>query len=65
MGNSIIPGSTNPAHIADNAAIFDFVLTDEEMDRIAKLDGTKRYYEPSREKLDSYAAAKLDYDSQK
>lgn len=65
MGNSIIPGSTNPAHIADNAAIFDFVLTDEEMDRIAKLDGTKRYYEPSREKLESYAAAKLDYDSQK
>jgi hypothetical protein len=35
------------------------------MDRIAKLDGTKRYYEPSREKLESYAAAKLDYDSQK
>lgn len=35
------------------------------MDRIANLDGTKRYYEPSQEKLESYAAAKLDYDSQK
>lgn len=35
------------------------------MDRIAKLDGTKCYYEPSREKLKSYAAANLDYDSQK
>lgn len=35
------------------------------MDCIAKLDGTKRYYEPSQEKLKSYAAAKLDYDSQK
>lgn len=35
------------------------------MDCIAKLDGTKRYYEPSQEKLESYAAAKLDYDSQK
>ena len=35
------------------------------MDRIAKLDGTKRYYEPSWEKLESYAATKLDYDSQK
>lgn len=65
MGNSIIPGSTNPAHIADNADIFDFALTDEEMERIAKLDGTKRYYEPSEEKLASYASAKLDYDSQK
>lgn len=65
MGNSIIPGSTNPAHIADNADIFDFALTDEEMERIAKLDGTKHYYEPSEEKLASYASAKLDYDSQK
>lgn len=35
------------------------------MDRIAKLDGTKRYYEPSQEKLESYATAKLDYDSPK
>lgn len=35
------------------------------MDRIAKLNGTKRYYEPSQEKLESYAAAKLDYDSPK
>lgn len=35
------------------------------MDCIAKLDGTKRYYEPSQEKLESYATAKLDYDSQK
>lgn len=35
------------------------------MNRIAKLNGTKRYYEPSQEKLESYATAKLDYDSQK
>lgn len=35
------------------------------MGRIVKLDGTKCYYEPSREKLESYAAVKLDYDSQK
>lgn len=35
------------------------------MDRIAKLNGSKRYYEPSREKLESYATAKLDYDSPK
>lgn len=35
------------------------------MDRITKLNGTKRYYEPSREKLKSYTAAKLDYDSPK
>lgn len=35
------------------------------MGHIAKLDGTKCYYEPSWEKLESYAVAKLDYDSQK
>lgn len=65
MGNSIIPGSTNPAHIADNADIFDFELTDEEMDRVAQLDGTKRYYQPSQEKLEAYAAMTPDYDAQK
>ena len=65
MGNSIIPGSTNPAHIADNADIFDFELTDEEMGRIAELDGTKRYYQPSQEKLEAYAAMTADYDAQK
>lgn len=65
MGNSIIPGSTNPAHIADNADIFDFELTDEEMGRIAELNGTKRYYQPSQEKLEAYAAMTADYDAQK
>lgn len=65
MGNSIIPGSINPAHIADNADIFDFELTDEEMGRIAELDGTKRYYQPSQEKLEAYAAMTADYDAQK
>ena len=65
MGNSIIPGSTNPAHIADNADIFDFELTDGEMDRIAQLNGTKRYYQPSQEKLEAYAAMTADYDAQK
>jgi diketogulonate reductase-like aldo/keto reductase len=43
-GNVIFPKSTNPAHIADNANIFDFELTDEEMARIAKLDQGKRFF---------------------
>lgn len=43
-GNVIFPKSTNPAHIADNAAIFDFELSDEEMARIAKLDTGKRFF---------------------
>ena len=64
MGASIIPGSKNPAHIADNANIFDFELTDEEMAEIAKLDGTKTYYTATPEALAGYLAMKPDFDSQ-
>ena len=64
MGTSIIPGSKNPAHIADNADIFDFELTDEEMAEVAKLDGTKKYYEATEEVLAGYLAIKPDFDAQ-
>lgn len=64
MGTSIIPGSKNPAHIADNADIFDFELTDEEMAEIAKLDGKKKYYEATEEALAGYLAIKPDFDAQ-
>ena len=33
-----VPGSTNPAHIAENISIFDFELTDEEMAAIRAID---------------------------
>ena len=37
-----IPGSSDPDHIRENISVFDFSLTDEEMERIATLDrGTK------------------------
>lgn len=64
MGFSIIPGSKNPDHIKDNAAIFDFSLTDDEMAEIAKLDGTKRYYTATEEALAGYLAIKPDFDAQ-
>lgn len=64
MGFSIIPGSKNPDHIKDNAAIFDFSLTDDEMAEIAKLDGTKRYYTATEEALASYLAMRPDFDAQ-
>lgn len=64
MGTSIIPGSKNPAHIADNADIFDFELTDEEMAEVAKLDGTEKYYEATEEALAGYLAIKPDFDAQ-
>ncbi len=37
-GFSAVPGSTNSDHIAENIDIFDFELTDEEMEQIRALD---------------------------
>ncbi len=37
-GFSVIPGSTNPDHIQENIEIFDFELTDEEMELIRAMD---------------------------
>ena len=42
-GNIVFPKTTNPQHMKENFNIFDFALTDEEMNRISRLDGTKRY----------------------
>ena len=38
-----IPGSSNPEHIAENYDLFDFELTEEEMQRIRGLDRQARY----------------------
>ena len=64
-GFIVIPGSSNPDHIKSNFNIFDFTLTDEEMQEIASLDDKKRYYESSDAKEESYASMTLNLDSQK
>ncbi len=64
-GNIVIPGSKNPAHIHDNADLFDFTLTSDEMDRIASLNQEKHYYEATEEALAGYAAFVPDVDGQK
>ena len=38
-----IPGSSNPDHIKENISIFDFSLSDEEMDRIAALNRNEKH----------------------
>lgn len=65
FGNVVIPGSTNPDHIRANADIFDFTLTDEEMDEIAKIKKNTRYYNGSAAQEESYAQMRPDFDSQK
>lgn len=38
-----IPGSSNPDHILENISVFDFNLTDAEMDAIAALDRNEKH----------------------
>ncbi len=65
MGFIVIPGSTDPKHIKDNADIFDFELTPEEMAQIAKLDQKKRYYIPNDAREEQYAQMQMDFEAQK
>jgi len=66
IGNIAIPGSKNPEHIQSNIDIFDFVLTDQEMKEIAKLDKNKRFYRmPNFLGAIIFPMVKLNYDSQK
>ena len=48
-GTSVIPGSSNPNHIRENIDVFDFALTDAEMQQIRSLDKEKRYFNMSYE----------------
>lgn len=61
-GNVVFPGSKNPDHIKDNFDIFDFVLTDDEMAEIAKVDKNVRYYNATPELVASYKTMELKED---
>ena len=63
-GNVVIPGSRNPAHIRDNFDIFDFILTDSEMAKIAAVDKNRRYYTADPAKIAGYKGVALDFDAQ-
>ena len=53
-GFSAVPGSTNPEHIQENIDIFDFELTDAEMERIRSLDTEKRYFNLPYDRMESF-----------
>ena len=42
-GNIAIPGSSNEAHIQENFEIFDFELSEEEMQRMTDIDKDQRF----------------------
>lgn len=64
-GNIVIPESKNLQHIKDNLDVFDFTLTDNELDRIAAMDQQKRYYHSTPAMLKKYASIVPDVDGQK
>ncbi|MCH5185419.1 MAG: aldo/keto reductase [Oscillospiraceae bacterium] len=43
-GHIAIPGSNNPDHIQENIELFDFELTDEEMEKMRALDTGEPYF---------------------
>ena len=43
LGNVVIPRSANPERIRENLNVFDFELTDDEMDRLSGLDDGTRF----------------------
>lgn len=46
-GNIIFPKSTHPQHIKDNLNIFDFALTEEEMQKVRNVDKGVRFFNMS------------------
>lgn len=64
-GNIVIPGSKNPEHIKSNFDLFDFELTDDDMEQMRSLDKKKRYYTSTPELLKKYAEMIPPVDEQK
>ena len=65
MGFIVIPGTKNEEHIRQNFDVYDFKLTDEEMEQIAKLNKNVRYYNRTDEQLEQFASWGPDFESQK
>ena len=43
MGVVVIPGSSDPEHLRENLSLFDFALTEREMERIGTLDRKEKH----------------------
>ena len=65
QGNAVVPGSKTPEHIVQNTQIFDFELTDAEMDEMGALAHEAPLFTFSEEKLASFAAFRPDVEGQK
>ncbi len=64
MDFAVIPGSKNVSHIKDNIDLFDFELNEEEMNEIAKLNKSVRYYHRTDEQLKGFASWRPDFEKE-
>ncbi len=64
-GVIVIPGSKNPEHIKDNINIFDFELSEEDMNKIDALDKNTPFYNQTDASLEGFANWNPDFDAQK
>ena len=62
MGFIVIPGSKNVEHIKDNIDIFDFNLSNDDMNVISKLNNKQRRYIRTDDALDNYLNWKITYE---
>ncbi len=53
-GNIIFPKTTNPEHMKENFEIFDFELTDEEMEEIHDIDKNQRFFTMTLEEQEAH-----------
>ena len=51
-GFSVIPGASNPDYIKENIQIFDFALTDKEMQQMRSLNKEKRFFNATLEDVE-------------
>lgn len=63
MGFIVIPGTKTPEHIKENHNIYDFNLTDEEMEQIAKINKNVRYYNRTDAQLEQFATWGPDFEN--
>lgn len=58
-GFSVIPGATNPDYIKENIQIFDFELTDEEMQAMRSLNKEQRFFNVTYEQVQQFGMSPM------
>lgn len=62
MGFCPVPGSRSPEHIQENGEIFDFALTQEDMERIAGINRHTPFYQVTPASLQRLATTKCNFE---